>query len=165
MILHFPTFYFHTSYILIVIIYHLCTLFWGFCPGLKYFVLIDMLTQPALREGPHYKWESVLQLLQTQSPSHRSLSHQYTRMKQRRKDCRPGSHTCSPEKTFPRWPLVLLKRLASCLWTTVLPWGFLASCPPLVWTEMYPRKFGHRTASSWDPGNWESQCTPRPSLT
>ena len=165
MILHFPTFYFHTSYILIVIIYHLCTLFWGFCPGLKYFILIDMLTQPALREGPHYKWESVLQLLQTQSPSHRSLSHQYTRMKQRRKDCRPGSHTCSPEKTFPRWPLVLLKWLASCLVDHSAPTEISGFLPLLVWTEMYQRKFSHRAASSWDPGNWESQCTPRPSLT
>lgn len=57
MILHFSTFYFHTSYILILIIYHLYTLFWGFCPGLKYFVLTDTFTRPALKEGPYYDLE------------------------------------------------------------------------------------------------------------
>lgn len=40
-----------------------------------------------MRERPYYTLERVVLLLQTQSPVHHFLSHQHTRMKQRRMVC------------------------------------------------------------------------------
>ena len=45
------------SHISIVNINHVYALVWDFCPGLKYFVLTDTFTRPALKEGPYYDLE------------------------------------------------------------------------------------------------------------
>ena len=115
-------------YIFIVNTNHVYALVWDFCPGLKYFVLTDTFTRPALREGPYYDLGWAVLLPQTQSPAHHSLSHQHARMKQRRMVwCGPGGHTCSLRRPFQEGPLgpseLLLTR-----WTLVFPEEFQASC-------------------------------------
>ena len=131
-------------YIFIVNTNHVYALVWDFCPGLKYFVLTDTFTRPALREGLYYDLEWAVLLPQTQSPAHHSLSHQHARMEQRRrKSCGPGGHTCSPREVFPRMATGSLW-FASHLVDRSTPRGISDSLTPLVlgWDvsrEFYPQ--------------------------
>ena len=121
-------------------------LVWDFCPGLKYFVLTDTFTRPALREGPYHDLEQAVLLPQTQSPAHHSSSHQHARMEQRRrKRCGPGGHTCSPREVFPRMATGSLW-FASHRVDPSAPGGILCFLTPLVlgWDvskEVYPQDY------------------------
>ena len=62
-------------------------------------------------------------------------------------------------KPFQRGPLGRSKLTCFPLDEPQYSWREIGLPVSSVWAERYQRKFGHRTASSWDPGSWESQCT------
>ena len=145
-------------YILIVNINHVYALVWDFCPGLKYFVLTDTFTRPALREGPYYDLGWAVLLPQTQSPAH--LHHTNTPGWSRGGGRASGQEVTPAAlgKSFQGWPLGP-SDLLLIWWTAALPEEFQAPLPLLFWAEMHQRNFTHRTTSFRDSECWEFQST------